>query len=131
MIEILPMEDRELERSILGAIPCAGPNARVLAMRERGKTLGTAALELEGGVLRILSLAADGYDFSAAPKGETVFVLDSLMRSAASYGETFGADQIETAFPDFFGFFHARGFNCDETHAFTPMSTIVRYGVPE
>ena len=49
------------------------------------------------------------------------------MRSAASYGENFGADRIETAFPDFFGFFKARGFDCDETHAFTPLSTIVRY----
>lgn len=128
MIEILPMDDRELERSVLENISCAGPNARVLAMREQGKTLGTVALELEGGVLRILNLAAENYDFSAAPKGETTFILDSLMRSAASYGETFGADQIETAFPDFFGFFQARGFDCDETHAFTLMSTIVRYG---
>ena len=28
---------------------------------------------------------------------------------------------------DFFGFFKARGFTVDEEHAFTPMSTIVRY----
>ena len=104
MIEILPMKDREREQ-----------------------TLGTVALELEGGVLRILQLAAEGYDFSEAPKGETIFILDSLMRSAASYGENFGADSIETAFPDFFGFFRARGFDSDDTHAFTPMSTIVRY----
>jgi hypothetical protein len=96
-------------------------------MCEREQTLGTVALELEGGVLRILQLAAEGYDFSEAPKGETIFILDSLMRSAASYGENFGADSIETAFPDFFGFFRARGFDSDDTHAFTPMSTIVRY----
>lgn len=127
MIEILPMEDRERERAILNEIEGAGPGARVLAMCERGNTLGTAAVELEGGVLRILSLRAQGYDFSEAPKGETLFILDSLMRSAASYGENFGADRIETAFPDFFGFFRARGFDSDETHAFTPMSTIVRY----
>lgn len=127
MIEILPMPDREQERSILAEIDGAGPEARVLAMVERGETLGTAALELNGSVLRILRLTAGGYDFSAAPKGETVFILDSLMRSAASYGENFGADRIETAFPDFYGFFKARGFDCDESHAFTPMSTIVRY----
>ena len=127
MIEILPMTDREQEREILAEIPGAGPEARVLAMRERGETLGTAALELDGGTLRILRLSAEGYDFSQAPAGETIFVLDSLMRSAASFGENFGADRIETAFPDFFGFFKARGFDCDETHAFTPMSTIVRY----
>ncbi len=127
MIEILPMKDREQEREILDGIDCTGPQARVLAMCERGKTLGTVALELEGGVLRILQLAAEGYDFSEAPKGETIFILDSLMRSAASYGENFGAGSIETAFPDFFGFFRARGFDSDDTHAFTPMSTIVRY----
>ncbi len=127
MIEILPMSDRELERSILRDIECAGPEARVLAMCERGDTLGTAAVELDGDVLRILRLTAEGYDFTEAPKGETVFILDSLMRSAASYGENFGANHIETAFPDFFGFFKSRGFDSDDTHAFTPMSTIVRY----
>ena len=127
MIEILPMQDREREREILKGIKGAGPQARVLAMCERGQTLGTAALELEGAVLRILQLTAEDYDFSEAPRGETVFLLDSLMRSAASYGENFGAVSIETAFPDFFGFFRARGFDCDDTHAFTPMSTIVKY----
>ena len=64
MIEILPMKDREQERKILDGIDCAGPQARVLAMCEREQTLGTVALELEGGVLRILQLAAEGYDFS-------------------------------------------------------------------
>ena len=108
MIEILPMQDREREREILKGIKGAGPQARVLAMCERGQT-------------------AEDYDFSEAPRGETVFLLDSLMRSAASYGENFGAVSIETAFPDFFGFFRARGFDCDDTHAFTPMSTIVKY----
>lgn len=49
------------------------------------------------------------------------------MRSAASWGEDHGADAIATCFPDFFGFFKARGFTVDEEHAFTPMSTIVRY----
>lgn len=127
MIEILPMEDRTSEQAILEEIGCAGPDARVLAMRERGTTLGTAALELDGDILRILRLTAEGYDFTAAPKGETLFILDSLMRSAASYGENFGADRIETAFPDFFGFFKARGFDTDDSHAFTPMSTIVKY----
>lgn len=127
MIEILPMKDREQEQAILSEISCAGPEARVLAMCERGNVLGTAAVELDGTTLRILKLTAEGYDFTEAPKGETVFILDSLMRSAASYGENFGADRIETAFPDFFGFFRARGFDSDESGAFTPMSTIVKY----
>lgn len=127
MIEILPMSDREQERAILSGVEYAGPKARVLAMCERGDTLGMVAVDLDGTILRILRITADGYDFTEAPNGETVFILDSLMRSAASYGENFGADRIETAFPDFFGFFKARGFDSDDTHAFTPMSTIVRY----
>lgn len=131
MIEILPMKDREQEGRLLAQIEGAGKEARILAMCERGSTLGWVALELDAGTLRILHLHADGYDASKAPQGEEIFILDSLMRSAASYGETFGADQIETAFPDFFGFFRVRGFTCDDTHAFTPMSTIVKYDFPQ
>lgn len=127
MIEILPMADRDREWALLSEVEAAGPEARVLAMTERGEMLGWTAVELDGTVLRILKLSAQGYDYARKPQGEEVFVLDSLMRSAASYGETFGADRIETGFPDFFGFFKARGFDSDEEHAFTPMSTIVKY----
>ena len=49
------------------------------------------------------------------------------MRAAASYGENFGANQIVTDFPDFFQFFKLRWFQTDDSHAFTPMSTIVKY----
>lgn len=127
MIEILPMKDRDQELELLSKVPEAGKEARVLAMMERGQRLGWVALELEGNVLRILKMNAQGYDASRKPQGDEVFILDSLMRSAASYGETFGADRIETAFPDFFDFFCVRGFDCDKSHAFTPMSTIVKY----
>lgn len=127
MIEILPVADRDEEKAYLAQVEAAGPESRVLAMRERGSVLGWVALELKGDCLCILRLWAEGYDGSRKPQGEEMFILDSLMRSAASYGETFGADKIETAFPDFFGFFHARGFDTDEIHAFTPMSTIVKY----
>lgn len=96
-------------------------------MTDRGELLGWAAVKLDGNVLRILKLAAGDYTFAEKPDAEQIFILDTLMRSAASYGETFGADTVETAFADFHGFFKARGFNTDETHAFTPMSTIVRY----
>lgn len=127
MIEILPMDNRQEEAALLNQLQLAGGEARVLSMRERGEILGWAAIELEGSILRILKLNAGDYDFSRKPQGEEIFILDSLMRSAASFGETFGASEIETAFPDFFGFFQARGFDSDETHAFTPMSTIVKY----
>ncbi len=127
MIEILPMSDRDQERLLLAEAAVTGPKVRVLAMMERGNMLGWAAVELKEGALRICALNAQGYHFSRKPQGEEIFILDSLMRSAASYGENFGADRIETSFPDFFDFFKARGFEVDGTHAFTPMSTIVKY----
>lgn len=127
MIEILPMEDREEEKALLAGLPSTGGSLRVLAMKDRGETLGHAAVELQGGTLRILSLEAAGYDGAQKPQGEQVFILDTLMRSAASYGENFGAREIETAFPDRFGFFRARGFSVDEEHAFGPMDLIVKY----
>lgn len=127
MIEILPMADREREKELLAAVEGAGPEARVLAMTDRGEELGTVAVELREGTLHILQMRAGEYDFSRKPQGEEAFILDTLLRSAASWGENFGAGEIVTAFPDFFDFFKARGFSADDTHAFTPMSTIVRY----
>lgn len=121
------MADREREKELLAAVEGAGPEARVLAMTDRGEELGTAAVELRDGTLHILQMRAGEYDFSRKPQGEEAFILDTLLRSAASWGENFGAGEIVTAFPDFFDFFKARGFASDDSHAFTPMSTIVRY----
>lgn len=121
------MADREREKELLAAVEGAGPEARVLAMTDRGEELGTVAVELQDGALHILQMRAGEYDFSRKPQGEEAFILDTLLRSAASWGENFGAGEIVTAFPDFFDFFKARGFAADDTHAFTPMSTIVRY----
>ena len=121
------MADREREKELLAAVEGAGPEARVLAMTDRGEELGTVAVELRDGTLHILQMRAGEYDFSRKPQGEEAFILDTLLRSAASWGENFGAGEIVTAFPDFFDFFKARGFAAHDTHAFTPMSTIVRY----
>lgn len=121
------MADREREKELLAAVEGAGPEARVLAMTDRGEELGTVAVELRDGTLHILQMRAGEYDFSRKPQGEEAFILDTLVRSAASWGENFGAGEIVTAFPDFFDFFKARGFASDDSHAFTPMSTIVRY----
>lgn len=121
------MADREREKELLAAVEGAGPEARVLAMTDREEELGTVAVELRDGALHILQMRAGEYDFSRKPQGEEAFILDTLLRSAASWGENFGAGEIVTAFPDFFDFFKARGFASDDSHAFTPMSTIVRY----
>ena len=121
MIEILPMEDREREKSLLGDLPTPGGEPRALCMKDKSGELGYALVELLGEKLRIVKLEAAGYAPAQKPQ------VDTLLRSAASYGETFGASEIETAFPDFHGFFKARGFKTDEAHAYGPMSLIVRY----
>ncbi|MGI6255136.1 MAG: hypothetical protein ACOYJZ_05840 [Acutalibacter sp.] len=118
------MEDREEERKVLQE---DGVEGTVLLMKDGGQPVGHVVVALEDGELQIRKLVAKEYDFTETPQGETVFVLDTLMRSAASWGEDHGADRIATTFPDFFGFFQARGFQADETHAFTPMETIVHY----
>lgn len=127
MIEILPMEDRQREKELLEGLETGDGEPRVLMMADRGEELGWAAVELAGNTLQLLKLSAGDYDFSRKPALEETFVLDTLLRSAASYGETFGADLFETVFPDFYGFFRARGFESDETHAFGPISVIVKY----
>ena len=106
-------------------IPADG--ARVLMMTDRGEELGFVAVVLSGDALRMERFSVSGYDFSEKPQGDTVFILDALMRAAASYGETNGATKLSTAFPDFYDFFRLRGFQTDETHAFGPMSLIVKY----
>ena len=126
MIQVKAMEDREEEKKLLDA---AGVDGRVLLMQDGGKPVGTVIVDLKGTILHIVRFSVNGYDFTEKPGSEETFVLDTLMRSAASYGEDHGADSIVTDFPDFFDFFRLRGFDVDETHAFTPMSTIVRYEI--
>ena len=43
------MADREREKELLAAVEGAGPEARVLAMTDRGEELGTVAVELRDG----------------------------------------------------------------------------------
>lgn len=118
------MENREEEQKILDA---AGAEGRVLVMKDRGESVGSVIVNILDGVLHLVKLNVKEYDFTNKPQGEEMFILDTLMRSAASYGEDHGAGEIVTDFPDFFDFFRQRGFDVDETHAFTPMSTIVQY----
>ena len=118
------MEDREEEQGLLAD---AGVEGRVLLMKDGGQPVGYVIVDLEERTLHLRKLSVQGYAFAAPPQGESVFILDTLMRSAASYGEDHGADEIVTDFPDFFQFFKQRGFDADESHAFTPMSTIVHY----
>ena len=101
MIQVKAMENREEERKLLDA---AGVEGRVLSMKDGGQEVGYAIVDLQEGTLLLRKLAAKGYDFTQPPQGETLFILDTLMRSAASWGEDHGAEAIATCFPDFFGF---------------------------
>lgn len=124
MIQVKAMEDREEERRILEE---NGVEGTVLLMKDAGQPVGHAVVALEDREVQIRKLSAKGYDFTDSPQGEEAFVLDTLMRSAASWGEDHGANRIATTFPDFFGFFQARGFQTDGERAFTPIETIVHY----
>lgn len=126
MIQVKPMENREEENRLLAEADAA-EESRVLLMEDRGEKVGYVVVRLEGSTLHLHKLQAFGYDGSERPQGETLFILDTLMRSAASYGENNGADWIITDFPDFYDFFRARGFTIEDGFASTPMSTIVRY----
>lgn len=96
-------------------------------MEERGSELGYAVVELAEKKLVIHDLVVLGYDKAEKPDTDTLFALDLLMRSAASYGEFNHARDIETSFPDFYDFFKLRGFATGEERAFAPMDRIVHY----
>ena len=94
MIQVKAMENREEERKLLDA---AGVEGRVLSMKDGGQEVGYAIVDLQEGTLLLRKLAAKGYDFTQRPQGEELFILDTLMRSAASWGEDHGADAIATS----------------------------------
>ena len=113
------MEERDREAAVLRETPGADAEARVLVMTDgaRERTLVVYGFSVAGRT-----------DFTAEkPDAETVFILDTLLRSAASFGEVNGADRIRTTFPDFYDFFRLRGFEAAESHMEAPMSAIVHY----
>lgn len=96
-------------------------------MTDGNEELGYVIVESIRKTIVIHKLAVKGYDFVEKPDMEQIFVLDSLMRAAASYGEIRGANAIKTEFPDFYDFFKLRRFHTDDEHAYAPMDTIVTY----
>ncbi len=119
------MVDREEERKILTQSQVKGD--RVLVMEEKGEKLGYVSLKISDKTLYIIDfLLQNEFDCNNLSMEESFF-LDSLMRSAASYGETKGADKIETVNNKYNNFLKKKGFDTDFSHAFTPMSTIVHY----
>ena len=129
MLHIVPMAEKTEEAALLAKTEGAPDNGRVLVMTDSEETLGYVVVALEDDTLVFYGFSVSGQtDFTKAkPDPMTTFVLDTLMRSAASFGETNGMNHIRTAFPDFFDFFKQRGFAVAEDHAEAPMSLIVHY----
>ena len=123
------MAEKTEEAALLAKTEGAPGNGRVLVMTDGEETLGYVVVALEDDTLVFYGFSVSGQtDFTKAkPDPMTAFVLDTLMRSAASFGETNGMNHIRTAFPDFFDVFKQRGFTVAEDHAEAPMSLIVQY----
>lgn len=122
------MEDREEEKILLEEKELEA--GRILVMYDNEQRLGDVVIhieELDERKLVINEMNANGYNYTEKPDMNSMFVLDFLLRSAASFGETNFATSIETTFPDFFDFFKSRGFKTDDAHAFGPMNLIVHY----
>ena len=106
------MEERDREAAVLRETPGADAEARVLVMTDGADELGLVVAGVRERTLVVYGFSVAGRtDFTAEkPDAETVFILDTLLRSAASFGEVNGADRIRTTFPDFYDFFRLRGF---------------------
>lgn len=130
MITILPMKDDARKTAVLSAYPEITGKADVIAMCDGEEEFGTAVLALDGTVLKIYDIIVSGQDLSALDMMGKI-TADSLMRSAASYGEHFGADRIEAFVPALRDFFRAKGFKEENGCMAAPMSVIVHYTVKE
>lgn len=130
MITILPMEDGVRKQEILHRFPSISGSKDVIVMREQEEEFGTAVLSIEDGVLKILDITVNGQRLSELdPMGK--MVADSLMRSAASYGETYGAVEIAAYLPELESFLESKGFRKAEGKMVTPMQTIVHRTKPK
>lgn len=124
MITILPMKDALRKQQILAGYPAISGKADVIVMCEKEAEFGTAVLAVDGAILKIFDITVNGQDLTALD-GMGNLVADSLMRSAASYGENFGANRIEAYVPALSGFLEAKGFTPEDGCMATPMTTIV------
>ncbi len=129
MITILPMEDSAGKARILSRFPATGGRTDVIVMREKDEVFGTAVLAVDGGVVQLWDVAVSGQDL-ASLDGMGRLVADSLVRAAASYGETFGAVRIEAYLPALSAVLAQQGFVPAQGCMAAPMSAIVRRTKP-
>ena len=129
MITILPMEDTARKQAILAEYPRISGKADVIVMAEKALEYGSAVLSLDGTVLKLYGITVCGQSLSELDMTGK-FVADSLMRSAASYGEHHGATRIESYIPALNDFLEKKGFTLEDGCMATPMSTIVHRTKP-
>ena len=87
MLQIVPMAEKTEEAALLAKTEGAPDNGRVLVMTDGEETLGYVVVAIEDDTLVFYGFSVSGQtDFTKAkPDPMTTFVLDTLMRSAASF----------------------------------------------
>lgn len=119
------MEDREREKALLDGLSIEREdNARVLMMGDGQEELGWVAVDMLHSALRMLHMEFPG---GGEPANENIFIADSLMRAAASYGAATGAYRIKSMQPELNEFLRLRGFTPMPDGAETGLETIVKY----
>lgn len=121
------MEDLSEEQALLQRENIANEGTRVLCMTDGSTEMGCIAVQLSGDTVRFLYMHAENYDFMNSPNMEQYFILDSLLRAGASYGEVHGAAYIQVDIPDFYDFFLKHGFKKQGQCMHGPVSLIVKY----
>lgn len=124
MITILPMADERRKGAILSRYPYLRGQGDVMVMAEKAEELGTVVLSVDGNVLRMYDLTVAGQKLEALD-GMGQIVADSLMRAAASYGETKGARQVVSHVKGLEGFLMQKGFHEEDGDMVTKMSNLI------
>lgn len=121
------MADPSAEKALLQRENIASEGTRVLCMTDGSKEMGCVAVRLSGDTVHFLYMYAENYNFKNPPDMEQYFILDSLLRAGASYGEVHGAAHIQVDVPDFYNFFAKHGFKKQGGCMQGPVSLIVNY----
>lgn len=79
-------------------------------MRDAGREIGYAAVDVRNSTVRILKLSLNGNPVPDEKNPEAVMAADSLLRAAASYGAFAGAYRVESRTDEFRAYFKALGF---------------------
>jgi hypothetical protein len=79
-------------------------------MRDAGREIGYAAVDVRNSTVRILHLSLTGSPVPDEKDPKAVMAADGLLRAAASYGAFAGAYRVESRTDAFRTYFEALGF---------------------